>query len=209
MRYVHGGRNETRYSKLTHKRLILLARNRVFSGSCRRAFCYHNYMIKHEKRSVLFVCTGNICRSPTAEGVFRKLVASAGLDGHIESESAGTHSYHVGYPPDSRTQEAARARGYDLSRLRARRVSEADFRRFDLIVAMDRTHHEILTEMAPAGTAHKVHMMMDFARQARHRDVPDPYYGGPEGFELVLDLLEDAADGLLGALRADFDAVRR
>lgn len=160
-------------------------------------------------KRVLFVCTGNICRSPTAEGVFRKLVTSAGLEGHIATDSAGTVDYHVGDAPDLRMQQAARVRGYDLSRLRARRVNGDDFQRFDLIVAMDRSHREILARMAPAGTAHKVRMMMEFAQRASHDEVPDPYYGGPEGFELVLDLLEDAAEGLLGLFRGEIDAEAR
>lgn len=154
-------------------------------------------------RRVLFVCTGNICRSPTAEGVFRKLVAEAGLAGRIASDSAGTHGYHVGEPPDLRTQAAARRRGYDLSGLRARKVAREDFHRFDLLLAMDREHHDILGRLAPPSAGHKVQLMMGFARGAAHDEVPDPYYGGPEGFELVLDLLEDAAAGLLEQLRLE------
>jgi protein-tyrosine phosphatase len=156
-------------------------------------------------KSVLFVCTGNICRSPTAEGVFRKLVADAGLTDLIAIDSAGTHGYHVGEPPDRRTQDAARRRGYDLSRLRARCVARDDFHRFDLVLAMDREHHEILAGLAPASAGHKVKLMMEFGRRSAHEEVPDPYYGGPDGFELVLDLLEDAAEGLLETLRRDLD----
>ncbi len=160
------------------------------------------------KRSVLFVCTGNICRSPTAEGVFRKLVADTGLDGHIAADSAGTTDYHAGQPPDSRMQAAARARGYDLSRLRARQVGPGDFDRFNLIVAMDHDHRDILARLAPPTGASKIRLMMEFARQSEYAEVPDPYYGGPEGFELVLDLIEDAAEGLLATLRAELDNVR-
>jgi protein-tyrosine phosphatase len=156
-------------------------------------------------RRVLFVCTGNICRSPTAEGVFRKLVADAGLADRIASDSAGTHGYHVGEPPDVRTQAAARRRGYDLSGLRARKVAREDFHRFDLLLAMDREHHDILGRLAPPAVGHKVQLMMGFARGAAHVEVPDPYYGGPEAFELVLDLLEDAAAGLLERLRLELD----
>ena len=156
-------------------------------------------------RRVLFVCTGNICRSPTAEGVFRKLVADARLADRIASDSAGTHGYHVGEPPDLRTQAAARRRGYDLSGLRARKVAREDFHRFDLLLAMDREHHDILGRLAPPSVGHKVQLMMGFARGAAHEEVPDPYYGGPEGFELVLDLLEDAAAGLLEQLRRELD----
>jgi len=150
--------------------------------------------------SVLFVCTGNICRSPTAEGVFRKLVAEAGMSQAIVADSAGTHGYHVGEPPDTRTQASAADRGYDLSGLRARRVEHADFQRFDLIVAMDRGHLTILSRMAEPSAAHKLKLMMAYARGFKEKDVPDPYYGGPQDFERVLDMLEDAARGLLDSL---------
>jgi protein-tyrosine phosphatase len=156
-------------------------------------------------KRVLFVCTGNICRSPTAEGVFRKLVADAGLTGRIAIDSAGTHGYHVGEPPDRRAQAAARRRGYDLSRLRARCVARDDFERFDLVLAMDREHHEILAGLAPPSAENKVKLMMEFGRRSARAEVPDPYYGGPDGFELVLDLLEDAAEGLLETLRNELD----
>jgi low molecular weight protein-tyrosine phosphatase len=154
-------------------------------------------------RSVLFVCTGNICRSPTAEGVFRKLVSDAGLAHAIHTDSAGTHAYHVGEPPDTRAQAAARARGYDLSGMKARRIGRDDFAAFDLILAMDRDHHEILARLAPPAARHKVGMMLAYARRTQTLDVPDPYYGGPEGFALVLDLIEDAAEGLLASLRGE------
>jgi protein-tyrosine phosphatase len=154
-------------------------------------------------RSVVFVCTGNICRSPTAEGVFLKLVADAGLAGHIAVASAGTHGYHVGEPPDARTQAAALRRGYDLSGLRARKFEREDFHRFDLVLAMDREHHAILSRLARPSSGHKLKMVMQYARRYGEIDVPDPYYGGGEGFEQVLDMLEDAARGLLDALRRD------
>jgi protein-tyrosine phosphatase len=150
--------------------------------------------------SVLFVCTGNICRSPTAEGIFRKLVADAGGGGAISADSAGTHGYHVGEPPDARTQEAAARRGYDLSGLRARRVQPEDFQRFDLVLAMDREHEAILARMATPSSGHKLRLMMSYARRFSENEVPDPYYGGPRGFERVLDMLEDASHGLLEAL---------
>jgi len=149
---------------------------------------------------VLFVCTGNICRSPTAEAIFCKLVADAGMSGTILADSAGTHDYHVGEPPDPRAQEAAAVRGYDLSGLRARRVERADFERFDLIVAMDRGHFALLSRMAKASAAHKLKLMMSYASAFKEQDVPDPYYGGPRDFERALDMLEDAARGLLSSL---------
>lgn len=149
---------------------------------------------------VLFVCMGNICRSPTAEGVFRALSERAGLGRRIEIDSAGTHGYHIGAPPDPRTQKAAAMRGYDLSRLRARRVREADFLRFDHILAMDRDNFASLRQACPAEERHRLGLMLDYGNSGE-RDVPDPYYGGPEGFERVLDLIEDAAAGLVETLR--------
>src|SRR5262245_34198855 len=153
------------------------------------------------RMGVLFVCTGNICRSPTAEAVFRKLVADAGLSDAIVADSAGTHGYHVGEPPDPRSQEMAAQRGYDLSTLRARKVERADFERFDLLVAMDSGHLAILSRLGEPSSAHKLKLMMSYASGFRETDVPDPYYGGAEDFELVLDMLEDAGRGLLDAIR--------
>ena len=150
--------------------------------------------------SILFVCTGNICRSPTAEAIFRKLAADAGMSEAILAESAGTHGYHIGEPPDPRAQGAAALRGYDLSRLRARRVDRSDFQRFDLIIAMDRGHFAMLSGMAQPSTAHKLRLMMSYASAFQDKDVPDPYYGGPQDFERALDMLEDAARGLLESL---------
>jgi protein-tyrosine phosphatase len=147
--------------------------------------------------AVLFVCTGNICRSPTAEAIFRKLVADAGRSEEIVTDSAGTHGYHVGEAPDPRAQNAAAARGYDLSDLRARRLESADFERFDLLVAMDRGHLNELARAADPSGAHKLKLMMSFATKFREKDVPDPYCGDPQDFERVLDMLEDAARGLL------------
>ena len=154
-----------------------------------------------KKFGVLFVCTGNICRSPTAEAIFRELAADAGMAEAVTADSAGTHGYHVGEPPDPRAQKAAAKRGYDLSALRARRIEDADFQRFDLILAMDQEHYAILTRIAGAAADHKLKLMMSYARRFKERDVPDPYYGGPQGFERVLDMLEDAAKGLLESLR--------
>jgi len=153
------------------------------------------------KFGVLFVCTGNICRSPTAEAIFQKLAADAGIAESVTADSAGTHGYHVGEPPDPRAQEAAAKRGYDLSALRARRFEQADFQRFDLILAMDRDHYSILSNMARHSGGHKLKLMMSYARRFADEEVPDPYYGGPQGFERVLDMLEDAARGLLESLR--------
>ncbi|KAA0580368.1 low molecular weight phosphotyrosine protein phosphatase [Azospirillum sp. B21] len=149
---------------------------------------------------VLFVCTGNICRSPTAEGVFRHLAERAGLGPHVIADSAGTHSYHVGEPPDLRTQYAALARGVDLSALRARKVAAADFTRFDHILAMDHGHLAQLRRIAPPGTTASLRLFLDDAPGFEGREVPDPYYGGPDGFEEVLDLCEAGSHGLLDRL---------
>ncbi|MFO7189488.1 MAG: low molecular weight protein-tyrosine-phosphatase [Pseudomonadota bacterium] len=165
-------------------------------------------MTSTHRYSVLFVCTGNICRSVTAEAVFSKMVADAGLSGLIRVDSAGTHGYHIGEPPDPRSQLAARRRGYDMSRLRARKLERRDFETFDLLLAMDDDHYRIMSRMANPAAAHKIRMMMAYARNASHSIVPDPYYGGPEGFELVLDLLEDSCEGLLAEVRAELEYVR-
>jgi len=149
---------------------------------------------------VLFVCTGNICRSPTAHGVFLHMLREAGLAERVRVDSAGTHDYHVGEPPDLRTQDHARRRGYDLSMLRARQVSRADFERFDRILAMDRGHLAILRRLAPA-RFEGLGLFMDYAAASPSREVPDPYYGRGDGFERVLDMIELAAAGLLDSLR--------
>ncbi|MCP1610170.1 protein-tyrosine phosphatase [Azospirillum lipoferum] len=149
---------------------------------------------------VLFVCTGNICRSPTAEGVFRHLAERAGLGRHVTADSAGTHSYHVGEPPDPRTQRAALARGIDLSSLRARKVVAADFTRFDHILAMDHGHLVQLRRIAPTGATAMPRLFLDDAPRLDGQEVPDPYYGGPDGFEQVLDLCEAGSHGLLDRL---------
>ncbi len=156
------------------------------------------------RSSVLFVCTGNICRSPTAEGIFVKMVLDAGLAERIVADSAGTHGYHVGEPPDARATASARERGYDLSRLRARRFERSDFTRFDLVLAMDEDNRAFLARLCQPSNGHKLRMMMEFAHRHPAIEVPDPYYGGPGGFERVLDMLEDAAQGLLEAIRSKF-----
>lgn len=143
---------------------------------------------------VLFVCTGNICRSPTAEGILREMARREKVAIHVESR--GTHDYHVGEPPDERAQHHAKRRGYDLSAQRARHVAKEDFERFDLVLAMDRGHLRLLQRLCPAQHRHKVRPFL------AHGDVPDPYYGGPEGFEQVLDLIEQACRGLLAEVRS-------
>ncbi len=152
---------------------------------------------------VLFVCMGNICRSPTAEGVMRKVLMDRAPELEIEFDSAGTHSYHVGQPPDRRAQVAASARGVDLSPIRARRVEPADFTRFDLILAMDTDNLAELEAVRPADATARLALLMEFAPGLGRAEVPDPYYGGTNGFEQVLDLVEEAALGLLEALRAE------
>lgn len=154
-------------------------------------------MSNPKKLRVLFVCMGNICRSPTAEGVFKHQVEQAGLKAQIESDSAGTHAYHIGEPPDARSQAAAAKRGYDLSAQRARQVSVEDFAGFDYVLAMDLHNRELLLQRCPAEHRGKVRLFLEFAEGAAVREVPDPYYGGAQGFEEVLDLVEDAAEGLL------------
>jgi protein-tyrosine phosphatase len=146
---------------------------------------------------ILFVCMGNICRSPTAEGVFRRVVAERAPDLGIEIDSAGTHDYHVGDPPDPRSIAAASRRGVDLRHLRARMVSDEDFERFDLIIAMDRLNRATLLDRSPAPFRERIRLFMEFAGSGEIEDVPDPYYGGAPGFERVLDLAEEAAAGLL------------
>ena len=144
---------------------------------------------------------GNICRSPTAEGVFKKILEGQAPELAIEVDSAGTHAYHVGEPPDPRACRAAERRGIDLSTQRARRVTEDDFRIFDLVLAMDELNYELLLELSPPEHHQRVRLFMEFAPQLGRRDVPDPYYGGSTGFEQVLDLVEEASHGLLAHLR--------
>ncbi|HEX7374994.1 MAG TPA: low molecular weight protein-tyrosine-phosphatase [Steroidobacteraceae bacterium] len=150
--------------------------------------------------SVLFVCMGNYCRSPTAEGVFRALVQQRAPQLSIHIDSAGTHDYHVGKAPDPRTIAAARRRGIELADLRARQVADEDFTRFDYLIAMDRDNRRELLARSPAHLRPRVRLFMEFADRPDMPEVPDPYYGGPPGFELVLDLVEEASNGLLAHL---------
>lgn len=153
-------------------------------------------------QSVLFICMGNICRSPTAEGVFRQLVEEEGLSARIRIDSAGTHDYHIGKSPDRRSMLAAQRRGIDLSALCARQVEPGDFESFDWIVAMDRDNMRLLEQQCPPEYRHKLSLLLDHAPQVELREVPDPYYGGAEGFEQVLDLVEEGAQGLLAQVQA-------
>jgi protein-tyrosine phosphatase len=151
---------------------------------------------------ILFVCLGNICRSPTAEAVLRELAQREAAGIAVEVDSAGTHGYHAGDPPDERAIAAARRRGYELSALRARIIEPVDFERFDLVVAMDEEVQARLLRLAPAARAAQVRLFLEFAPGLGRRDVPDPYYGGAAGFEDVLDLVEEGARGLLATLAA-------
>ena len=152
---------------------------------------------------VLFVCMGNICRSPTAEEVFRATVARAGLGAVIRIDSAGIGDWHVGHPPDRRAIDAARRRGYDLAGLRARQVSSADFAHFDWILAMDRANLRALKLMRPREFGGHLGLLLDFVPETGLREIPDPYHAGPDTFEQVLDLTEQASGALLAAVQDD------
>jgi len=158
--------------------------------------------------SVLFVCMGNICRSPIAEGVFRQRVAQAGLDHLIRIDSAGTHGYHIGARPDARAQAAASLRRYDLSGLRARQVTREDIAVFDYVLAMDNDNLAYLSSLALPDYRNKPQLFLDYATGVNLREVPDPYYGPEEGFELVLDLAEDASLGLLTHIQQELATLR-
>ncbi|MBF6057269.1 low molecular weight protein-tyrosine-phosphatase [Thiomicrorhabdus heinhorstiae] len=157
-----------------------------------------------KKVSVLFVCLGNICRSPTAHGVFRKMVKDEGLDKLIEIDSAGTAAYHVGNPPDKRSTQVAFTRGIHMSDLRARQVDFGDFYQYDYILAMDVSNYHNLLEMAPDEYREKVQLFLDYSREFDEKEVPDPYYGGPQGFDHVFDLVESASKGLLEHVRRHY-----
>ena len=158
------------------------------------------------KTSVVFCCMGNICRSPTAEAVFRAHVMKAGLEHNILIDSAGTHDYHIGEPPDRRAQHAALQRGYGMSMLRGRQIETGDFERFDYVLAMDRDNLAILQRLRPHGAESHLGLFLEFARHSKAREVPDPYYGGAEGFERVLDMIEDASAGLLEHIQEHLEA---
>ncbi|MDP5291831.1 low molecular weight protein-tyrosine-phosphatase [Oceanimonas sp. CHS3-5] len=157
-----------------------------------------NSLKNKKKYSVIFACMGNICRSPTAEAVFRHKAASAGLN--MEIDSAGTIGYHAGSGPDARARAAGEARGYDFSGMRARQVMVQDFERFDLVLAADKENLRDLQRLCPAEHSHKVKLLLSFAEGAE-QEVPDPYYGGEQGFEHVLDLVEAACEGVLKQLK--------
>ncbi|UQB42975.1 low molecular weight phosphotyrosine protein phosphatase [Thiomicrospira microaerophila] len=157
--------------------------------------------------SVLFVCMGNICRSPTAHAVFRKLVESEGFQQQISIDSAGTHAYHVGNPPDERSMKTAAKRGIKMHDLRARKVDFSDLIEFDYILAMDGDNLAILEQMAPADLKPKIKLFMSFAEASPHTYVPDPYYGGAEGFDQVFDMVEQASKGLLDHIKQKYKLV--
>lgn len=154
-----------------------------------------------EKINVLFVCMGNICRSPTAHGIFEALVAAQGMGQQIFVDSAATHDYHIGNPPDRRSQEAASLRGVDLSSQRARQIEPVDFERFQYVIVMDEHNLQRVRSLRQAQNDQQLQLFMRFASRWNEREVPDPYYGGEHGFERVLDMVEDAAEGLLAHLK--------
>jgi protein-tyrosine phosphatase len=158
-------------------------------------------MIKVGKVNVLFVCMGNICRSPTAEAVFRRRVEEANLMRYFIIDSAGTHDYHVGAAPDARAQHAAKLRGYDMNQLRGRQVEVADFARFNYVLAMDNLNLVTLERLRPPDVQGHLGLFLDYAEKHNEWEIPDPYQGGAEGFERVLDMVEDAASGLLKHIR--------
>lgn len=158
-----------------------------------------------DKIKVLMVCMGNICRSPMAHGYFEQVVREAGLQDRIEVDSAGTHAYHVGEPPDRRAQQTAGRRGVDLSGQRARKALREDFSRFDYVLAMDRDNYALLAGLCPPGEEHRLRLFLEFAPQLAEREVPDPYYGGEAGFERVFGMIEAAAQGLLADIRRRHD----
>lgn len=156
-----------------------------------------------QQKKVLFVCTGNICRSPTAHAVMQSLVDERGLQAEIEIDSAGTHAYHIGEAPDHRSQQTALSRGYNMSSLRARKVVPEDFDYYDYILAMDNSNLHALPQVDLNSCKSKVGLFLEYAQKYNVSEVPDPYYGGQQGFDYVLDLVEDACDGLLKQMQYD------
>lgn len=154
-----------------------------------------------QKIKVLFVCMGNICRSPSAEGVFRAMVQTSGLKDYVEVASAGTHAYHVGEQADPRSRKAAASRNIDIENHRAQHLKKKHFEEYDYIVVMDHANHRNALEICPPGHCDKLHYFMDFAPQLNVKEVPDPYFGGVDGFEHVLDLIEAASAGLMSDIR--------
>ena len=157
----------------------------------------------NKKFNVLMVCLGNICRSPTAQSVFESMVVEAGLDHLIEVDSAGTSNWHIGKAPDARSQAAAAARGYDLTSQRGRQVAREDFENFHYILAMDHSNLSDLQRMQPPGSQAQLALLLDYGSARETTEVPDPYHGGSAGFELVIDLIEDACRDLLRHIRAE------
>lgn len=153
------------------------------------------------KTKILFVCMGNICRSPTAQGVFQSLVKAGNLQDFVMSDSAGTHDFHVGEAPDQRAVNAASKRGYDLTETRARKIQLSDFSEYDYILAMDWENLALLQRMCPRGLQHKLQLLMRFATEYEAATINDPYHGGPQGFEQALDYIEDACNGLMEVVR--------
>jgi len=163
-------------------------------------------MMKNQPVKVLFVCMGNICRSPTAHGVFRDMIEKVDLSDRVEIDSAGTHAYHVGNPPDPRSQKTALSRGFDLSDLRARQVVVEDFSLFDYVIAMDKDNYQGLMAICPDDLTNKISYFLDFASHLGKKEVPDPYYGGSSGFDDVFDLVDEASKGLLEDIRQRYIA---
>jgi len=155
--------------------------------------------------NILFVCMGNICRSPSAEGFFIRALESSPIKNQVSTDSAGTHGYHIGHTPDSRAVETALKFGVDISQLRARKVSLADFEAFDLIIAMDQSNFEDLQRLQPENSKAKLKMMMHYHPDARPNEVPDPYYGGMDGFNYMCELLESATSGLVKEVEERLD----
>ena len=162
-------------------------------------------MSDHREVGVLFVCLGNICRSPSAEGVFRHCVENSDLQLNVKIDSAGTANYHSGDPPDSRAISVAASRGINLKNLRARQIRRSDFQQFDYIIAMDRHNYSDLISLAPRDHHCRIQLFLDFTDNWSEREIPDPYYGGPQGFERAFDMINDASKGLIKDIKNIFE----